>query len=85
MLDKVNQYILWRAQELKRQDPAAFNEIKEKHVAEFGDVPSNRTAVSTHERSLFWLHWLADWRVEQLKERVKAEAKAQKKRPRRAP
>ena len=82
MNNKVKQYLVWRAGELKKLDPVAFEVIKERHIAEFGDHPTNRTVVADDDRCMFWLHWLADWRVARLKEESAAEARAQKK-PRR--
>ena len=77
MNNKVKEY-LWRAGELKRLDPVAFEVIKQRHIAEFGDHPTNRSVVSDDDRCMFWLHWLADWRVARLKEESAAEARAQK-------
>ena len=79
-LTSLRPYVAWRMKELHENAPNAFAEMRGLFAAENGPCSSPQEALATSERVGWWLHHLAEHRLDALRNREARASKARRKR-----
>ena len=78
-LSGLRPYVAWRMRQLHEMAPSAFAEMRGLFAAEWGPCSSPQEALASSERIGWWLHYLAEHRLEALRKREGKSIKARQR------